>query len=251
MTTEKRIENFLRNSENTVKPVILALGRKDIYARLLSRYGNKGVLKTLGIHGNTYKKYVENLLTLFAKSTTDDIKEGLNWYKEANQVAKDIAESSLSDTVFVTDDTVAQVISALSPATKWERNIIDASKLVQAYKDGASPDKVTVATYGQNKDKAWAILQGKTKLNTEGNTGLKTFAFYKNIINPSDTKHVTLDRHAIKALRGDTSAGGETITPKQYRIAEQIYKDVAGLLSYVPCQFQAIIWVTYKREVGR
>jgi len=63
-------------------------------------------------------KISRNLDYYFNKATKEEIKTGLNWYKEANNICKDIA-TKYDTTALI----AAQVISALSPRNKWEQNI--------------------------------------------------------------------------------------------------------------------------------
>jgi len=76
-------------------------------------------------------KIYKNLDKWFNLATKEEIKEGLQWYKKANDICKDIAEN------FKTLEIIgATVISALSPRNKWEQNIKDAVQSIPSNKRG-------------------------------------------------------------------------------------------------------------------
>lgn len=182
-------------------------------------------------------KTIHSLNHVFSQATACDILEGRLWYQSANRFAV-----SLSNASGYTLDTICRLIAVLSPACSWEQNKTDAWDMATA--KGSLKD-VTVSTYGANKAKAIDILEG----NPDAIGGRKVTAFYHNILNPSCSDHVTIDRHAIKAAIGKKAHKGGSLAPtaKQYNLASNLYKKLAAKHNLVPCEAQAVIWVTYKR----
>ena len=191
----------------------------------------------------TNELFKKNLLQLYDRCSDLVIEEGKIWYRQANMFAE-----NLSNKYNISLKTAASVIACLSPAAKWERNLIDAENMTRNYYHrGYIGGKATVVTtYGKQKEKALGVLCNGLHLSPE--QGLKTFNFMHNIVNPSDPNFVTIDRHAYRILSGDNSKGDLAITKKQYGIASDVYKSVAKKLGYTPCQLQAITWVQFRNE---
>lgn len=185
--------------------------------------------------------WYRNLLACYQKATPEQITSGKAWYQAAKEFA-DVTSTAYKLTPYV----VAQVISALSPAAKWERNLIDAKRICEAYyhRGYIGANAVTVTTYGKNKAKALQILLGKLELSPK--QGLKTYNFAQNIADPSNANHVTIDRHAYRILTGDGQRGEIKLTPQGYARASHVYKLLAKDLGLTPCELQAITWVVYR-----
>ena len=66
-----------------------------------------------------------NLLMVFEQATPQEVIEGLAWYDEAHKRACDIR-----DRYGVSLDVVAGVIGALSPRSRWDRNLADAERVI-------------------------------------------------------------------------------------------------------------------------
>jgi hypothetical protein len=187
-----------------------------------------------------------NLLNCYKRASDDVVNQGKEWYEKAFYLC-----STLSCKYNVPKDKVAQVIAALSPATNWERNKKDAEELIKAYyhRGYAGCLATTVCTYGANKRKAIEILCGRGQLTLD--TGLKTYNFYMNILNPMDENFVTIDRHAYSILLGDKAKRGSVkLNIHSYKRAAKIYKSAAKKLNLTPNQLQAITWVQYRNEKG-
>jgi hypothetical protein len=188
----------------------------------------------------------KRLLDYYNRADIDTIEAGLNWYNEANELAYRLG-SDLHDRDGNYFDTgiTAQVISALSPAVSWGTNVKDATNMIVGYHSN-NAHNVVVSTYGANKTKAIAILDGEITIQDKAR---KTYSFYKNIL--LDDNYVTIDRHAYKALHGIKKGGSEAITPKRYDSATKAYQDTAKQLGIKGYELQAIVWLQYKQEVGR
>lgn len=163
--------------------------------------------------------------------------DGCLWYAEANKFCHTVAIELGLHTAHV-----AQALAILSPQVDWEtnkRNLV----LLATTQD---PEITIFASRGQ-KVKALAALFGEYQI---PETSRKIWSFADNIGNPESTR-VTVDRHAVKAALNDRSADPIRITTARYKQIEEAYRQVARKHHLLPYQLQAIVWVTYKRVVGR
>lgn len=172
-----------------------------------------------------------NLRDIFNSATESDIIGGAKWYKGAHDIC--LKYATKYDT---TTERVAQVMSALSPNNRWERNIIDTESVLKAVKAGATAEQVKVCTFHANKFKAFAIARGELSI---GATSPKTFAFVRNIGALDDTK-VTIDLWHLRACFGETIETGLTL--KRYRELERITIQEAKKVGLKGYEFQAIVW---------
>jgi len=181
-----------------------------------------------------------NLSAVWSLATPDEVAHGIRWYREANSTARELAER-----YGVTLPQAVGVIAAISPGSRWEKNLEDAEALLAAYVY-AEP-LPAVGTYGRrNVEKARAILRGGDPLEILG--GLKVRAFYANILNPDTPGPVTVDRHARGAayqLRGDAAA--EIRSDAEYRYLADHFARGARKVGLLPHEYQATLWVTWRR----
>ena len=174
----------------------------------------------------------KNLQSIYKTTTKQEQRNGKQWYKTANSLALEIAQATGNA---YTLETVAEVISALSPRNKWERNILDAQNVLTAHQNGVHPKEINVCTFNGNKAKAFDIAQGFDRIKE---TAKKTFAFTKNILLDGD--FVTVDIWHLRACFGTTITTG--LTPKAYETIERITIQEANKLGLTGYEFQAIIW---------
>lgn len=180
-----------------------------------------------------------NIINIFDSATATQQANGLSWYKRANSHAKYLAK-----TYNTSLNKVCGIIAALSPATSWDRNIKDTEELLK----GNSAHKF--GTYGQNVLKAYKILNASLEMDIElffsMKTGAKTYNFYRNILEPTNPNYVTIDRHAIAVWAGTNENKAASL--KLYREIAADYIAVAKQLNVLPCELQAITWVTYREK---
>ena len=213
----------------------------------------------------TDKQIADNLKAWCKHADDDMIKQGKEWYKDAQTFTKEMATKYKIDAY-----RVAGVVAALSPNNRWERNKIDAEAVISAWAKGYSYDCVKVCTYGANKRKAFGILEGRTEITAKSP---KTHAFAMNVgLNSPD--HITIDKWHLRACVTRPGDGVtdcvESCTAIQYRRLEAITAKVASDVNFYPMyyhviagltecpsgrlkgyQLQAIIWVTIKKEWKR
>ena len=202
-------------------------------------------MKKLSVTNYSDTKIKNRLNYWFNQATEQEIKDGKNWYKDAQEFSK-----YLSETYNIDSYVCASVISALSPNNKWERNKIDAETVIKAHLNGITPGSIKVCTYNANKNKAFDILNGKVI--TEKSP--KTHAFAMNVgLLSSD--HITVDKWHLRACLVYPNDGilpcVESCTSVQYRRVEKITSQLAKENNLKGYEFQAIVWVTIKNKWGR
>ena len=192
---------------------------------------------------------VENILAIYKMATPEEKRDGIVWYanalSECNRIALDLD---------IPLHIVTGVCAALSPNNKWDRNIINARDLCEAFINGDDIDSVKVSTYHAMKRKAWVILEAMP--NHDGVisilNGQKIVSFYRNIMG-DDT--CTIDGHARNIAYGERVG----LTDDKTNIGIKEYRDLQAL--YVQAckrtrvngralkafELQAITWVTWRR----
>lgn len=199
----------------------------------------KGVL-------NDPDKIYRRLKYMFDSASKEDLAAGLTWYETAHAIAAGKAIKYGFDV-----STVCAVISALSPAVSWERNLIDADTLLKAVARGETdPTRIPVSTYGPQAEKAVRIAWSNQPDHI-GN-GLKTVSFYLNILGIQDRSVCTIDRHMLGAAVGSRSTQHQDIalTHKRYFSISNGIKRLARNRGLMPKQCQAVVWLAYRTKLG-
>lgn len=177
-----------------------------------------------------------NITRQFRQATPEQLAEGMRWYAEAAQLARDLDPDNPTR--------AAGVIAALSPQTSWTQNVRMATL--------AYHDRPALRGLSRSIAQADAILAGAHPLDVLG--GDKTRAFFANI--DGDDQAVTVDRHAY-----DVAVGHKTDDKTRQALARKgIYQDIASLYrraarilskelgSYVsPREVQAVTWVAWRQ----
>jgi hypothetical protein len=178
-----------------------------------------------------------NLDNYFSLATDRDIDNGIAWYKQAHYICKDLAERYNTKL-----ETVASIISALSPRNKWPQNIKDTKTVLDAIHTGLEPDQVKVCTFHKNKNKAFSLGKEQTSITDKS---LKTFSFVNNIAR-LDAAYITIDVWHLRACFGRTIK----TTPNR-KAYDQIKRltiakaEQKGLKGY---EYQAIVWNAVKNN---
>lgn len=176
---------------------------------------------------------------LYAMATEEE--KYTDWYQDAKNFAAYLVEKYNLDI-----EKVANLIAAISPQTKWEKNKEFAELAVQAYDDVQNgwltrEDLPKVHKYGAMSETGYAVLFGE---NFE--LGQKTTSFAKNIL--GDTNEVTIDSLAMSILLGFyEKAGSYNIYKTAYKYAQKVYLQVARELGIEPSHLQAVTWVVCRR----
>lgn len=189
----------------------------------------------------TLRQQINRVTKWYNIATQQEINAGLVWYNDAQQLCIELATKYQ-----VTTTQIAQVISVLSPQKKWETNKLETIAFCNEFFNGVKPSFNYFATK-KSIEECKQILKGDFLIPSKRT---KTFSFADNIAN-TQSKEITIDRHALRIAYDDKSAKIDKVTPKQYKIAREAYQIVADSLGITGYQLQAITWVTYKRVVNR
>lgn len=186
-----------------------------------------------------------NIARIYSMATPEEIAGGSVWYIEAQKQCQLIAKR-----LSLPLATVAGVVAALSPNNKWERNIINAEELCEAYLAGDAVESVKVSTYHAMKDKAWAILsEGPSDRDTiiAQLKGQKIVAFFRCIMGENTC---CVDGHAHNIWRDERnplSGDKSYIGAKLYRTIAADYAKAGAKLGKKAYEIQAITWVVWRR----
>jgi hypothetical protein len=181
---------------------------------------------------NQLAKVSKNLDHYFNLATDEQIKIGLDWYKNANQFCKD------QEQIFgIKSDIIASVVSALSPRNKWATNLKDTVTVLNAVKNGLSPTDIKVSTFHTNKFKAFALASGNVKITNESR---KTYSFVCNVGN-LDENRATVDVWHLRACFNQTI---ESLGQLAYDQLERLTISKAKKLGLKGFEYQAIIWAS-------
>lgn len=187
-----------------------------------------------------------NLDYLIREATPTEISHGLDWYRDARVFAY-----SLSKRYNVPFVKVCGVIAALSPHNKWNRNRLDAERLIKFVSSG-SPYLPRCNTYKAMRSKAVKIL----KLDIANNfsvlkvlNGPKISAFFLNIYD-GENQSVTVDTwiHLAANLEYLKTEERPVLKKKEYAEIEKVIKELSFERGIKPYQTQAIIWLAFKRK---
>lgn len=186
---------------------------------------------------------VMNILRVFHQANTQEMQEGLLWYKAQLDIVVARVEDIFrrrrhkAGTPRPTRDMVAGITAALSPNKVWTHNIRLVEQLVRTGDAG---------TYKRQVAKALRILAGESPLSVL--CGPKELAFYKCFVDGGKGEAVTVDGHAYSVWRGlYISTSKARVTARGYRLAADDYREVALMVGLSPAQVQAITWLTHRR----
>ncbi len=203
------------------------------------------------------EKLVNNLLYAYENSTEEDRTEGIEWYNSVHEQAQQFA-----DTYGYGFEQVCAVFAALSPNLYWDTNFVQAIAFIEAHANGTanSWEEVRIWTpysyegkpcgYGKNNTKAWQILE-------TGDTGLvkgeKVESFFHNFVNgPNDPDtRATVDIWATRVAFLDPLVKPNIAEDGSYQYLEKAYNTAAEQVGLTAKQFQAVVWVYYKKLHGR
>jgi len=188
------------------------------------------------------RKISNNLDYFFNLATDEDIKQGKEWYKLANDFCK-ITAMEHNTTPLI----VASVVSALSPRNKWKQNLKDAKKVFQAISEGKEPEDIKVCTFHKNKFKAFELAKGNIYI-TEDSP--KTYNFVRNIAHLDPTA-LTVDIWHIRAsLKQFKSISTAQIGKVAYKQIKELTIKKAQKLGLKGYEYQAILWLSVQNNIN-
>lgn len=195
---------------------------------------------------------VQRLQGLYRTAYPDERSQGLLWYPRANEEV--IARTNTHN---LTPRVVAGVMAALSPNTKWETTLRDTDHLLAVAEFAGTGDDLirnsTVSTYSTMKMKAIRILRGEQPEDVlNGPRSYKVPVFFRNLL--GDWSEPCIDSHAINAWHGRRVAGSDLSLRKvvsTVRLIRADYIRAARARKLTPAEFQAIVWITWKRRIAQ
>lgn len=189
---------------------------------------------------------IRNLLKLYRQAEQADIAAGVDWYPKAQAIVREWASHYRYSV-----DTTACVVSALSPQLEWSRNLVIADDVLA----GRAPSIGGVLHSNLRKAERLREEDWKTERLSVGARMLEQFpggpkvnSFAHNL--SGDLSVVTVDTHAAQAGLNDPLSTTR-LAWTQYRIFAQCYADAAVKVGRQPAEFQAIIWLAWKRLYSR
>lgn len=215
-------------------------------------------------------RMTRNILAIFSRATSEEIKQGLHWYQVARTLILTIAYR------FGIEPRIAiAVFAVLSPNNSFTGNLRDTelvlrfftnrprkfANLVKRY--DAAPGKyrprgesyalaeIGAQTYPACVLKAYRILRDQSTHHlTE--TARKTFAFFDNLAN-DHSDLVTIDFHAYNIARKTQHSSKDlpTISKGAYAEISEAYTIAARRLGIEPRQLQAITWTVRRNELDK
>lgn len=178
------------------------------------------------------QELIGNIMAVYGRATDRQRSKGMAWYSTAHNLAEMVGGGDMSKG--------AGIIAALSQNTGWNRNV------ELAIKAGTGQE---VQHFGPVVGKVMRIMAGQPPHVVLGK-GLKTQAFYLNILHPDLSGAVTVDRHAHDIARdqrwGNRGRGLSTV--KRYNVLADAYRDAATLAGIRPHEMQAVTWVVWTEE---
>ena len=191
-----------------------------------------------GLSSYQLSKIRKNLRAFYKSATEDQIASGLNWYQDANRWCHKMSVQYGFD-----HEQVAQVLSALSPRNKWNRNKFDAEQVLKAVRSGKGPSDIKVCTFTSNKIKAFNILEGKLDITIDSP---KTYSFVKNIAK-LDQEFITVDVWHLRACFNQM-INPKSLTAYRYKQIERVTKQEAAKVGLRGFEYQAIVWETIRES---
>jgi hypothetical protein len=202
-------------------------------------------MEVIKIGDATYSKTkIKNNIMKTYQLRTD--KETNDWYQDAHDWAVEVSNFLFKFSGRrISKQQVLGVVSALSPMQEWNKNKEIAIQLIMTGDCGYME---------RGKQKARDILrlgghfrhfdsEIKSILNGE-----KTKTFYENMVYPTRSNSVTVDRHAIAIAIGRTATDKEqSISKDVYTFIEKCYIMTSETLNLAPLHLQSITWQTWKR----
>lgn len=166
--------------------------------------------------------YTDLYRDLVMKATLGNVEEASVWYRDAEEVAEEVARN-----LDVTLEIGASVVSAFSPRERWSSNI---TKAVE-FSMGGTPKGL-----GNNLRMAQASLL----LGFDALKGLKTNAFARAIA--GDANAVVIDVWMCRAA----NLGTDSPSQSQYHELSRAIRNVAQEFGLTPRTTQALVWVVVR-----
>lgn len=183
----------------------------------------------------------KNIYRVLDEAMPLEVEEGKSAYQNYNRTLTEISEATR-----LSLNAVAGCFSALSPNSDYIGNLRSCKTLCVGFVGGKPEDSCTVSTYKHNRAKAWRILEGEHFYSVF--KGLKVRNFWRNLTEPDNPEAITIDGHMVNIWRGEVHVMSDSgISKLKYAKLAHEFSRVARREDLLPCQLQAILWLTWKR----
>jgi hypothetical protein len=194
---------------------------------------------------NNALKFEKNINRVLKQSKPIDFIQGECWYKNARLFA-----FKTSRKYNVSFRKACAILAALSPRNKWARNKLDCSMLI-SYLTGNTNVMPKCSTYGNMVQKAIKIFESpedSTESMLKLLNGPKISAFFLNIYD-FNSQRVTVDTWVQLIALGKYMSVEDRPSLKitDYRLIEQVIRNLAQKNNIRPLVLQAVLWVSFKR----
>jgi hypothetical protein len=185
-----------------------------------------------------------HLQALWGEVDEHDAEDGMKAYLRYHDLML-----MLANAYEATLEEAAAVFAALSPSNDYKNNLRGAATMLAARAAGKDPMKVSSGTFGHAQARAALYMSGTRFLDHA--KGLKTRAFYANIVDPTDPDPITVDGHMALAWSGEPGPiRNVRMTPKLYKQVASDIRAMAQKYSVLPHQMQAMLWFARKRTAN-
>lgn len=192
-----------------------------------------------------------NLAAVWEQATAKDKASAMESYPKYQALTSKIAHKHGFNGIVG-----AAVFAALSPNNDYWGNLRDVDRLLAAAAAGKGIQDFTVSTYGNNKRKAWDIAKGGDP--DALIVALKTRNFFHNVKDPYDPDWVTIDGHMFNVFHGvRRPIQSKNNKDRVVKVSKWDYLEIAAAVTsfaenheMIPCQMQAVLWVTWRRIHG-
>ncbi len=184
----------------------------------------------------------ENLKKWLDLADETDRAEGLVAYERYNQVMRQFADKYQCPL-----DRVVAAFVALSPNNDYHGNLRSLASVLEGNNRNIADENITISTYKHCRNRALTYVRGERTFLDDAK-GLKTRAFYQNLLDHTDPFPVTIDGHMAVVWSDRRQTMKEAlISPATYRTIQANLHRLAGATGMITNQVQAILWFTRKR----
>lgn len=186
---------------------------------------------------------IENIERVWARVDDTDRREGMVAYENYHKLMKSIA--AYYGCGFT--QTVAAFVS-LSPNNDYQGNLRSLVTVLWAINNKVPLKRIVTTAYNRCRDRAYEFARGEKDFLLE-TKGLKIRNFYCNIVQPEDSRWVTIDGHMSNVWAGEVRNMKKALlkNERQYDEIAEAFKVVAKKQRLLPNQLQGTLWFTWKR----
>lgn len=184
----------------------------------------------------------ENLEKWLGLADEIDRREGLIAYERYHQVML-----RFSNKYGYPLDRVIGAFVALSPNNDYYGNLRSLASVLDGNNQGIPDEAITITGYKHCRNRALRYARGDCAF-LEDAKGLKTRAFYQNVLDPTNPFPVTIDGHIGAVWRDKRQTMKEALVPPAlYQTIQAGIHRLAGATGMISNQVQATLWFTRKR----